>query len=460
MKAHKWLKSFLFSLFSIGHGFLFIAFPITLHPTAFQVDCDQIISHFTQDEDLFLQMLDPVIFTQNELNVKLQLYSDVYDCIPSNSDSDYLQTIRTLAEYFMIFVGGEHTSQEESTLVLVDLARIDDAAIISIREDVGIPPPPGFVYLRTFPSREAMPNQVQKLFIDNNVRGVTVLTRYIAVLASSNNLLESQTMPKTISHELVHSYLNSTIGVENLDSFPVWYHEGMAIHFSGSNEPSCVYRSSGSNVVSECSASPEDYEQYAANFKYLQAEMGEDRFLEVLKHSIEDINPSILYSGLGFSNYENFAVQARKWKKKQNLITNATFTSICAIPLLLLLFAYFWNPREKEIKEPASPRQIHHVTPVQKSRPKITRGLSKEEVIRLYGKPNLAQMITLRLEPSFSPRNKLNKFVPFGTFIEEWVYEIDETVLFIWFSGDLNAPRENWLVLDTGILPKSAMQKR
>jgi len=41
--------------------------------------------------------------------------------------------------------------------------------------------------------------------------------------------------------------------------------------------------------------------------------------------------------------------------------------------------------------------------------------------------------------------------------IEEWVYEIGDEELYIWFTGKDGEARENWLVLDLGRYPKGAV---
>ena len=46
---------------------------------------------------------------------------------------------------------------------------------------------------------------------------------------------------------------------------------------------------------------------------------------------------------------------------------------------------------------------------------------------------------------------------PPGTLVEEWVYEIGDEELYIWFTGDENEAREDWLVLDLGRYPKGAV---
>lgn len=87
----------------------------------------------------------------------------------------------------------------------------------------------------------------------------------------------------------------------------------------------------------------------------------------------------------------------------------------------------------------------------------ITQGSSKDDVITLYGKPDRTQVFLLPEEPFFGPQESLINFVPSGTTIEEWVYEIGNEELYVWFTGKGDESQEDWLVLDFGSYPKGAV---
>ena len=70
----------------------------------------------------------------------------------------------------------------------------------------------------------------------------------------------------------------------------------------------------------------------------------------------------------------------------------------------------------------------------------VEAGSTKGEVIALFG-----------------PQESLVNLVPAGTVIEEWVYELGEDVLYIWFTGEGDDSGEDWLVLDTAKHPKDAV---
>ena len=87
----------------------------------------------------------------------------------------------------------------------------------------------------------------------------------------------------------------------------------------------------------------------------------------------------------------------------------------------------------------------------------IEAGSTKGEVIALLGNPDLTQEFILPDEPFFGPQESLVNLVPAGTVIEEWVYELGEDVLYIWFTGEGDDSGEDWLVLDTAKHPKDAV---
>jgi len=89
----------------------------------------------------------------------------------------------------------------------------------------------------------------------------------------------------------------------------------------------------------------------------------------------------------------------------------------------------------------------------------ITRGSSKADILALYGEPDRTQEFIIPDEPFFGPQEDLIDLVPPGTLIEEWVYEIGDEELYIWFTGKDGEARENWLVLDLGRYPKGAMYR-
>jgi hypothetical protein len=314
----------------------------SLPARATQVDCDAVLRQLTQEPDWMDRLIDPILDSQPRVEERLGLYSQMHACIAAGTSDVNLKYIRELTEYFMIFIGGYQTPSDGSAFSMVDLASSEDAAVAAIRQKVGISPPPGYVYVRYYYSRQAMPDLVKQAFANPDVRGVTLFTRYVAVLADSSSV-QLNALPKTVSHELVHAYLKSVQGVGNMDAFPTWYEEGMAVHFSGSSEPSCIYTTKDGVSGTSCETSPENYVQYGANLDYLENKLGQGKFLQVVKYSFEKLDPAILYQAGGFETYADFSVRARNWKRWQDFVPKAEIGGVCIAPFVIFLIIWFWR---------------------------------------------------------------------------------------------------------------------
>jgi hypothetical protein len=95
-------------------------------------------------------------------------------------------------------------------------------------------------------------------------------------------------------------------------------------------------------------------------------------------------------------------------------------------------------------------------SPASSALTEVTAGSSKEDVIALYGEPDRRQEFLIPDEPFFGPQEGLIDLVAPGTLVEEWVYEIGDEELYIWFAGE-SEDREAWRVLALGRYPKDAV---
>lgn len=84
-------------------------------------------------------------------------------------------------------------------------------------------------------------------------------------------------------------------------------------------------------------------------------------------------------------------------------------------------------------------------------------GFSRDEVIEVMGEPSTIQDFVLPDEPFFGPQEGLERLIPPGTVVEEWIYELDEEVMYIWFASESGLPREEWLVIEIGVYPVGAV---
>jgi hypothetical protein len=286
------------------------------------VDCITIIEQLTQEPDWLSQLSDPVISDQQELLNRLARDIPAYECLSSGDEplSADLRAATAYLEYFLIFTLGQDTPAESSYLKLVDLATSDDPAVVKLRDEAGLPPPPGLVFVRFYNSRQAMPPRLQGLFSED-VAGLTLLTRYIAILEEDpytfeQQALQSQTLPKTISHELIHAYVNASLGVKALGDLPRWFSEGIAIYFSNSGEDHIIV---GPDATVR-TTSPQDYREYRDNIKFLENKLGSERLLNVIRISIEQNDPRIIYRDLGYTSDEEFIQSANDYWTRRLLL--------------------------------------------------------------------------------------------------------------------------------------------
>ena len=57
----------------------------------------------------------------------------------------------------------------------------------------------------------------------------------------------------------------------------------------------------------------------------------------------------------------------------------------------------------------------------------------------------------------FGPQETLSGLVPAGSLIEEWRYELNDEVRYVWFYGDLAAGKDARRLIATTTVPKDAI---
>lgn len=310
-------------------------------PKAFSqidADCQAQVDNLTGHPGWFEALVNPAVTSQADINVRANLYRPVHECLVLSDADDDLDSLRRLTEYFLIFASGDFMDEADSELHLVDLGTSDDSAVVRLRDDLEIPAPEGYIFVRIFSSRQAMPELVRRSFEDENVAGVTIFTRYVAVLAEekearAEKILQAQTLPVTLSHELVHAYVNSYVGQGVFTRLPRWYSEGLAIYFSGSGiEHRAV--TPGFEIVM---TSPAEYAGYRDNFSFLEAQLGVDRLESLISTSLEQNDPALLYRELGLSSEDELVASRESWLKRQNSLR----VVIGTLALLIVAFGIF-----------------------------------------------------------------------------------------------------------------------
>lgn len=306
-----------------------------------QDPCEDAVRQLVSTENWAEQLVNPVLSTSEEISERFELYAKAFQCLPDDDETlpVELRFIKRWLAYFLIFIGGYQTPYNETKLILYDFAQSNDPAIIKVRDEAGIAPPKGFVFVRFYASREAMPDLVRQAFSNEETAGVTILMRYIAILAEEKSTweqqaMQSQTLPETVSHELVHAYMNSVLGLDGFE-IPKWYHEGLAIYFSGSGKGHTVITP---NITIQTTP-PDEYQQYDTVFRYLEAKTGREKLLEKIKQSLEQVDPSILYQDLDIPNEQVLFAHASAWKQQRLLVNSVVL--LAAILVLIWLITRF-----------------------------------------------------------------------------------------------------------------------
>lgn len=329
----------------------------------FQRECEEVLTQALEAEYID-QLANPIITTAEELAERQEIYLQLHQCLEGGLSSITAEWIVAdlLAQYFLVIVGGMDTPAGASELYIVDLSTTQNLAVKQLREEVGVEPPSGYVFVRHYFSREAMPDLVRRAFEDESTVGATMLSRYIAILAEDQGSsvdveLQLQSLPKTVSHELIHAYVNSIIGIDKSAKLPTWYKEGLAIYFSGSGQSSYVYLAPNITIST---VSPEDYEQYELNFKYLEAKLGREQLLAQIKLSIETTDPAVLYRDLDIPSDNWLAASARAWQKNENAkIRKWGLLAVGLLALIIIGLISMGKPGDSERAErnSASPKR-------------------------------------------------------------------------------------------------------
>ena len=87
----------------------------------------------------------------------------------------------------------------------------------------------------------------------------------------------------------------------------------------------------------------------------------------------------------------------------------------------------------------------------------IQAGQTRDEVRAAAGEPDEIIEFTLPYEPFFGPQEGLESILPAGTLVEEWQYRSGGEVIYVWYAGGWEEPREEWTVIDTAAFPADAV---
>lgn len=162
------------------------------------------------------------------------------------------------------------------------LANNDVRSVVTLRKTVKIPPPPGFVYVKTYKTAKSMPPVVADVFQrltpeeGAKVQGVTIRGRYIAILKSDY----AEQNADSLAHEMVHAYITLVSPSE----LPKWFQEGSAVYFTGGSEYS-YYIKNGDTRIAQVGI-PEDYKRKLYAFQHLEHDLGKKKLYEFVRKSV------------------------------------------------------------------------------------------------------------------------------------------------------------------------------
>jgi hypothetical protein len=287
-----------------------------------QGDCPVILGWAMDNLDLFDKLLNPKFSDLEEINQsqsEITRLSFCLDQLPANRLTEEFKRLKILAQYFLIFVGNQESSSSRNELV--DLTTSTDSAVRLFRDQIGIPEPEGYIYIHYYGSRESMPELIRAAFNDPQVAGVTILSRYIAVLEEktgswAEQALQRQALPATISHELIHAYINSYLAERNAllsSDLPKWFEEGLASYISHSDRPHTLI----TPTLTLNQTATQEYQEYTLYFKYLEDRLGKDQLFENIRNALVAGKADQLYLGTGIPDDRWLAASAESWQRNK-----------------------------------------------------------------------------------------------------------------------------------------------
>lgn len=217
--------------------------------------------------------------------------------------ADFLETVEAFTQ-----------PQAEGTqsLQVESFATSMDPALVRLRGEVALAPPPGGAVVRTYTSVQRMPSAIRALF-GAETGGITYGCRYVAVLSGDKS---AQEVADITSHELVHAYISSCLG-EKRDLLPTWFHEGAALYLSRGQ---AQYISRRGPFEERVSYTPRDYSDYRLAFRYLQARDGRAGVSRFIRDSVRSASVDApLRQSAGVPDWDALRKAALAWWWRRQL---------------------------------------------------------------------------------------------------------------------------------------------
>ncbi len=87
----------------------------------------------------------------------------------------------------------------------------------------------------------------------------------------------------------------------------------------------------------------------------------------------------------------------------------------------------------------------------------LEAGLTHQEVRGVLGEPDEIKEFVMPEGAFFGPQEALSGLVPAGSLVEEWRYDLNGEVRYVWFYGVTAAERDGRRVIATTTVPKDAV---
>lgn len=199
-------------------------------------------------------------------------------------------------------------------LLLVNFSSSNNKAVKALRNEAHLPPPKGGAILRIYAAGEIMPPPIRALF-QGNIQGITRYYRFIAINAAHKSPEELENI---ISHELVHAYILSSLGVNN--TLPRWFNEGVALYLSGAKDQYVTLEGLNWTRISRVS---DEYAEYRLIFRYLNYALGRRGVTEFIRQTVQQQSVTAsLPEATGLTNYQDLRNKAEQWRfEQQNRLT-------------------------------------------------------------------------------------------------------------------------------------------
>jgi hypothetical protein len=299
--------------------------------------CERAYDQLAEQPQWLEQLYNPVLITRDEVAQRRALLVTVARCLDEEPGSlpppiaTHTDSVRRLAQRFVEFTDDTHlidvgsapyatraladgAFRSRSGSLFVSLSELRDPALDRFQA-IGLPLPPGLVFFRFYGTLGEMPPSLRGHFSSGDVRAAVFNSRFVAVLMPDTSTdaafrLHYQTLPTTISHELVHVAINATLGSQS-DRLEPWFHEGAAIHFSGSNELAVGTGQSGTSVQIASQRAPMRYKEYGDNFQYLEMQLGPEAFHKALREAILARSTRPLLTAAALDSYPQLMQRGR-----------------------------------------------------------------------------------------------------------------------------------------------------